>query len=168
MSALGFRLAPLRQALGRAMALPYLSFAFWLPVSFVLTILTLLLVGQPPIDTNPIISLIIESSSSFEMLLIVLAATVLAPVFEEALFRGYLYRVLRARSGPVAGAVITSIIFAAVHPSIITFLPLFGLSCLLCLLYEKTGSILPSVALHGLNNMVALMAVATALRDIAP
>jgi membrane protease YdiL (CAAX protease family) len=50
------------------------------------------------------------------------------------------------------------------HPSPHTFLPLLALSVGLCILYERTGSIWPSVVAHALNNAAAMLWLTTTLR----
>jgi len=78
------------------------------------------------------------------------AAAVSAPVVEEIFFRGFLYRSLRNRFSIVSACVISSIMFALPH----TQYPLdarvevaiFGIAA--CLLYERTGSLLPGIAMH--------------------
>jgi len=57
-------------------------------------------------------------------------------------------------------------IFATVHPSGYTVLPIFGLSVMLCLLYERTGSIVPSIILHSLHNLSGILVVTATLRDV--
>jgi membrane protease YdiL (CAAX protease family) len=75
----------------------------------------------------------------------------LAPITEEIFFRGLLYRTLRNRLPVLPGAVMSGLIFAAVHGLSypINTLPsrvVFGI--IACLLYERTSSLLPGIALH--------------------
>lgn len=90
-----------------------------------------------------------------QILLIVVAA----PISEEVCFRGMLYGGLRERLPRVAAAVIAGLIFGALHAvtglSAVPQLVAFGF--VLCLLYERTGSIVPGIILHMLNNSVALI-----------
>lgn len=86
-----------------------------------------------------------------------LLTCVVAPLCEETLFRGYLYGALR-RHGVVVAALVTGVLFGGVHvvSAPVGFLvPLGVLGVILCLLYERTGSLYPSIALHALNNSVA-------------
>jgi membrane protease YdiL (CAAX protease family) len=90
-----------------------------------------------------------------QVLLIVIAA----PISEEVCFRGFLFGGLRERMPMVAAALVSGLIFGALHAisgiSAVPPLVVFGL--ILALLYEKTGSILPGILLHMLNNGVALL-----------
>jgi membrane protease YdiL (CAAX protease family) len=76
---------------------------------------------------------------------------VLAPVTEEIFFRGLLYRALRNRLPVFTAAVIGGLIFGAVHGlsyPINTLPPRVVFGIIACLLYERTGSLLPGIALH--------------------
>ena len=74
-----------------------------------------------------------------------------APVVEELFFRGFLYRALRNRLTVTWSVLIVAILFAAGHASTypVDTLPIkavFG--AIACLLYERTGSLYPGIALH--------------------
>jgi membrane protease YdiL (CAAX protease family) len=93
----------------------------------------------------------------FQIVLIAIAA----PICEEACFRGMLFGGLREKLPLLAAALISAIVFGALHapegPTAVPPLVAFGF--ILALLYEKTGSIVPGIVLHALNNSVALMAL---------
>ena len=80
------------------------------------------------------------------------AACVAAPVAEEVFFRGFLYRCLRNRFSIVPACLVVAVMFGLVH----TQYPLAGklavasFSVITCLLYERTGSLLPGIAIHSL------------------
>src|SRR3954452_207207 len=80
-----------------------------------------------------------------------------APVVEEFFFRGFLFGSLRGHMPFVAAALLDGLIFGAVHaPSGVQAVPpLIVLGFALCLSYEATGSIVPGIVLHSLNNMIA-------------
>jgi membrane protease YdiL (CAAX protease family) len=89
-----------------------------------------------------------------QILLIVVAA----PVSEEICFRGMLFGGLREKLPRIAAALLCGLIFGALHAltGITAVPPLIVFGFLLALLYERTGSILPGMLLHMLNNIVAL------------
>jgi membrane protease YdiL (CAAX protease family) len=91
-----------------------------------------------------------------QILLIVLGAGIV----EELCFRGMLFGGLRERLPRIAAALVAGAIFGLLHaPGGITVVPpLIFFGFVLCLLYEKTGSIVPGILLHMLNNSVALLA----------
>ena len=83
---------------------------------------------------------------------------VLAPLAEEFFFRGFFFTALRSWKGIWPAAVTTGLIFGAIHAgsSNIAFLvPLAFFGFALCLLYAKTGSIYPCIAIHAANNSIA-------------
>lgn len=97
--------------------------------------------------------------SALNLALVVLLITVMAPVGEEIFFRGYFFGALRNWKGFWPAAIITGLVFGAIHvgSSPIAFtVPLAFFGFALCLLYQRTGSLYPCIALHALNNSVAL------------
>ena len=97
-----------------------------------------------------------EASRAFLVALGVLGIVV-APVTEELLFRGALFGSLRARIGSRAAALLSSLLFAAVHGSLTALVPLFVLALVLCWVYERSGSLVAPVAVHMLNNATSLL-----------
>jgi len=99
------------------------------------------------------------TGESVALLLLSAALTcALAPVCEELLFRGFIFPALRNWRGPRLAAVITGILFGAIHVGsapAIDLVPLAVLGVALCALYQSTGSIYPCFAVHSLNNSLA-------------
>jgi uncharacterized protein len=82
----------------------------------------------------------------------------IAPIAEEVFFRGFLFPVLRARAGVAWGVVITGALFSLVHAlgsPVEALIVLFVLGAGLCLLYLRTGSLLPCIGLHAFNNAIS-------------
>jgi membrane protease YdiL (CAAX protease family) len=90
-----------------------------------------------------------------QVLLIVIAA----PISEEVCFRGFLFGGLRERLPRLGAALISALIFGGLHTTtgVSAVPPLIFFGFVLALLYEKTGSIVPGILLHMLNNSVALL-----------
>ena len=79
----------------------------------------------------------------------------LAPVCEELLFRGYAFTALRSWRGVRVAALLTGLGWGALHLPVyppLACAPLALLGVGLCLLYWKTGSLLPCIVAHSLNN----------------
>jgi uncharacterized protein len=92
-------------------------------------------------------------------LLVLIGVAVTAPIVEEISFRGYLFPALTRWRGPWIGAALTALLFGAAHALVYPapLLPLmvaFGFGA--CLLFWFTGSLLPGVALHALNNALVI------------
>jgi uncharacterized protein len=89
--------------------------------------------------------------STVNVVLAVIAISASAPIVEEIFFRGLLYRSLRNRLAVIPAAFLAGCLFGLVH---ITSYPLITLpvkaafGVIACLLYERTGSLLPGIALH--------------------
>ncbi len=81
-----------------------------------------------------------------------LITIVLAPVAEEALFRGILYTWLKRAGFPRLALWGTALLFAAVHMNLVSFIPLTLLALLLTLLYERTENLLAPITGHALFN----------------
>lgn len=90
----------------------------------------------------------------------ILLIAILAPISEEVCFRGMLFGGLRERLPRVLAALAAGMVFGALHAltGLSAVPPLIAFGFILCLLYEKTGSIVPGILLHALNNSVALLA----------
>ncbi len=89
---------------------------------------------------------------------ILILVGVIVPVGEEVFFRGFVYGTLR-RWGVLPGALLSAVYFGAVHQQIVHFLPITVLGIVLALLYERTGSLVSSMAVHGINNVVAILSI---------
>jgi uncharacterized protein len=89
----------------------------------------------------------------------VLLIVVAAPISEEVCFRGMLFGGLRERLPRLGAALISGLIFGGLHAltGVSAVPPLIVFGFLLALLYEKTGSVVPGILLHMLNNCVALL-----------
>ena len=85
--------------------------------------------------------------------------TLAAPIAEEFFFRGFLFPAVWRAIGMWPAAIIGGMMFGAVHAGgtdakFLVPLAVFGL--LLCLIYRYSGSLLPCMALHAVNNATAL------------
>jgi membrane protease YdiL (CAAX protease family) len=81
-----------------------------------------------------------------------IAGVALAPVAEEILFRGFLYGVLKRYLGGVGAAVLSAMLFAAIHMNLASLPGLFVLALGLIFAYERSGSIFVPMGMHALFN----------------
>jgi membrane protease YdiL (CAAX protease family) len=99
------------------------------------------------------------SNESAGLLVLSAALTcVVAPIAEEILFRGFIFTALRSWRGTIPAAVITGLLFGAVHAGsapVLDLVPLAALGFGLCLLYAYGGSLYPCIVAHSLNNSIA-------------
>ncbi|MFN2615939.1 MAG: lysostaphin resistance A-like protein [Thermoleophilaceae bacterium] len=84
-----------------------------------------------------------------------------APVMEELFFRGFLYRALRSSLRPAFAAAIVGVVFGLIHwgpggaEGGLVVPPLAVLGFIFCIVFERTGSLYPVIAMHALNNALA-------------
>ena len=84
-----------------------------------------------------------------------------APLAEEFFFRGFFYRALRSKYSVFGAALIDGLLFGFIHwdfstaDGLLIIPPLAVLGIMFCLVYERTGSLYPVIALHALNNAIA-------------
>ncbi len=135
----------------------FVGIATWMaavPVVLMAFVLSSLMFGTHG-SQSPVISILFQVARSGNLpaiALFYLSLAVLAPLCEEPLFRGLLYQSLRSRIGVAGGAIISAFLFAALHLDPGGLLPLFALGLVLAIVFEKTGSLVPSIIAHGLWN----------------
>lgn len=118
---------------------------------------------QPP--TEPIQELLFEEQRPGVLRLTFLLACVIGPIAEEFFFRGVLYTAIRQRMSRGIAQWISGALFALVHMNLVGFLPIAFLGYVLANLYERTGSLASSLAVHIVHNTL-LMALALAFKAI--
>ena len=120
--------------------------------------------------THPIVQWVMQSGWTGKLLIAVIAC-VLAPLLEEIMFRGFLYRHLRestrgwrVASSIAASALLSSFVFAIIHPQGLIAVPALGtLAAAFCLLREWRGSLVAPIFAHATNNGVMTIILLTLL-----
>ena len=153
---LGVGMMPGRAASLAAWLLPGLGFAAL--VTFSAQIANLFLFGEP-VTSQGAVELLMGDGATSTFALLLVSAAIVAPLVEEVLFRGYLYRALRSTVGPLTAVLFSGLVFGAVHLDPERLLPLAALGSALALLYEWSGSLLVPIAVHGLWNFLQLASV---------
>jgi membrane protease YdiL (CAAX protease family) len=120
--------------------------------------LNLLILRRAP-DTQSAVELVANQGGLAVTLLIGAGAVLVAPVVEELLFRGFLFRNLRDSIGRGPAMFLSGAIFGAVHLQPTLILPLGGLGVALALLYEWSGSIWVPIAAHAAWNALMLVQI---------
>ncbi len=101
----------------------------------------------------------LSATSPVGAIVVGVAVIVVAPVTEELFFRGFFYRALRTRLRLWSAVLIDSAVFAVIHIQYIgnpeIFIVIAAFAAVACLVYERTGSIFPCIAVHAAFNTVA-------------
>jgi membrane protease YdiL (CAAX protease family) len=101
--------------------------------------------------------------------LLVAFAVVLAPVVEELIFRGCVYRFLKSQTTLLPAQIISGAVFAMMHANALSFVPLVFVGILLARVYEKTGNIMVAIWFHAFFNAFSLiMLYITGLSEVIP
>ncbi len=145
-----------------------------LPIYFAAMILSMVLLmvqsrltGRQPAVNNPVVDFI-EQGQVLLIVLVVALATIWAPIVEETLFRGGLYRHFRARLGVFGAGLLSAVLFAGLHaygPLLLP--PLIVLGFNFAMMRQWRGSLLASMTAHGLHNGTLMVLSLVALRALA-
>lgn len=128
-----------------------LSFAWGL---FLLLLKYFNLIGE--FAPQDIIGVLKSNENTIAIGLLVISAAIIAPIVEEIIFRGFLYRFLTSKLSILTAQVVSGIIFAMIHANLLTFMPLAFLGILLARSYEKSGNILVPICFHACFNTFTL------------
>jgi membrane protease YdiL (CAAX protease family) len=153
--------------------------AVGLLLTFVLTLMERALTGgggsgfEPTTGPAHPIVLDVVQGDFWARLQVLLLACVVAPLVEETMFRGVLYRHLReATCGLSRGlsfflsATVVSFLFAVIHPQGLIAIPaLMSLAYAFAIAREWRGTLLPAMVAHGVNNGLVMLLVLFALGD---
>ncbi|MDX6765747.1 MAG: CPBP family intramembrane glutamic endopeptidase [Candidatus Methylacidiphilales bacterium] len=107
-----------------------------------------------PMESQKPVQMFLQARSPMVIAGIILLACVLAPVAEELLFRGFLYPWLKGRIGRTPALALTSLAFGLAHLHWSSFLSLAFFGLVLNLVYDQTGKLAHSMALHATFNLV--------------
>ncbi len=152
---------------GYALMLPLLAVGFAITLALLMQAMQQAGGGNAPPDpfaphqmvSHPIVDVVLRGGFGVRLQLLLLAC-VAAPIVEEIMFRGVLYRQLRDATGGlgwlvscVISALWLSFIFAVIHPQGMIAVPaLMGIACGCTLVREWRDSLWASMVVHAINN----------------
>lgn len=131
-------------------------------LAFVVGLIFKALTGQEPISPRQInkVEELLSTGNIWITIIVVLLAVIWAPIVEESIFRGALYRHLRRRRSVVLAGLITALAFAAMHPYALLQMVVVGaLGLVFAMIREWRGSIIPCATAHFIQNAVAVSAI---------
>lgn len=137
--------------------------AGWMPLAVLVTVIYRYILDICGVDLLPqdtMLQLTGDYALPVRMFML-LIAVVLAPLFEELLFRGVFLPWTVRKFGAFWGIFIVSMLFAAIHQHVPSMVPLFMLAVGLSLAYIYSGSIWVPILMHSMFNatnvFIALM-----------
>ena len=96
----------------------------------------------------------------------ILSITIMAPMVEELLFRGAIQGHLQRKGiRPLYAILISSAIFGIVHMNPIQIPFAFAIGSIFGWLYYRTGSLVPGIIGHFINNTIATIQMATLTKE---
>ena len=88
--------------------------------------------------------------------LTVIAIVILAPIAEEVFFRGVVFNAWLREGGRRYAYIGSAALFAVIHLSPVSLVPIFALGLALAWVYERTGSLLAPMAMHATVNGISV------------
>jgi len=142
-----FKFKPIKESI-------YQGFKGWIMIiPFVLlTSLIMNLIIKNQAGSNPLLEIVLNNNNYFAFILLFVTTTLIAPFFEEIIFRGVLLPVLARDYGRTIAILISSFVFALAHLSLNEFPPLFVLGIGLAVTRLISGRLSSSVAMHSFWN----------------
>jgi membrane protease YdiL (CAAX protease family) len=146
----------------RAMLCGFLAAGIFLPVAWgyqMLSINLMDLAGMKPQSQLAVEELQDPNLTTTDKMVLGVIVVVLAPLVEEALFRGILYPAIKQLGYPRLALWSSSAFFAVMHFNMATFVPLMFLALVLVYLYETFQGLFAPVAAHAFFNAVNFFAL---------
>ncbi len=109
-----------------------------------------------PYEPQELVKEMLSAPELLKSPVVIACSAIILPVIEEILFRGFLLSGLREFMKPVFAVIASALVFGLMH-EFQAVIPVFTLGCLLGYLRERTGSLLPAVAVHVLHNSLMLV-----------
>lgn len=133
--------------------------AVWTIILIVVSVLLVILMSTIGIGTDNSKTESLQSQMTLLNFLIgFVSASIISPIYEEIFYRGFLYRFFSSRYGITVGMLLSSFIFMIVHIPTFNTLPVNFVSGLIfAWVYQKTGSVIPCIIMHGLFNGIAVI-----------
>ena len=155
---------PFREVIGSTkgwLRLAGIGVTGWLavvPAMVIFAVISSYIFSFLPPPSHPVIDDLIQVKSLPAVVTIFVMTALIAPILEELTFRGTFFPALMAYMKPFTAMCVGGLVFAMIHPQgIILWLSLGSLGAMASYLYYRTGSLIPSITLHIVNNFMILM-----------
>ncbi|WP_028505638.1 CPBP family intramembrane glutamic endopeptidase [Ruminococcus sp. FC2018] len=131
----------------------------WLPPCFVFNMVSSTIIAYITSVLNrvgvsvPTSDFSIHKPSVAAVLIQILYVVILAPIFEEIIYRGLIIKMLSPHS-KTAAVLVSALAFGLMHGNIPQAASAFATGLVYAIIAVKCGSIVPTVIIHGLNNLI--------------
>jgi len=109
-----------------------------------------------PLTHQAVLEMILEARW-LPTVAMVFSAAVLAPVFEEIIFRAFIQKGIEKSLGRTPAILVTSVVFAAVHVDPLIMIKLFPLALALSIAYDRSRNIVANILFHMAFNFTSLV-----------
>jgi membrane protease YdiL (CAAX protease family) len=120
----------------------------------------LMLTGLARTGAMEVVRKTLAAASGLELFAAVVVIGFVAAPAEEVFFRAYMQSMLRERWRPATAVVVTSICFGLLHVDPVYGAVAVALGLYLGFVTEMSGSALPAVACHAVNNALSTLLIA--------
>ncbi|RYG48103.1 CPBP family intramembrane metalloprotease, partial [bacterium] len=143
----------------RLVGIGVFGFLLELPVSLGLGLLGAKIFSFLPAPEHPATNALFDTPSLLNILGILFFGAIVAPFWEEIMFRGALFpAVSRLAKSPVVGGVVSCFLFAAIHPQgLALWFALASVAGFSCALVRYSRNLWPSIVLHFCHNATLLV-----------
>ena len=157
---------PLRPALNfSTLKSGVVTFLITLPIVTVANLAWLMILEKAglPVEQQDLLRLFSEATQPAIIVVMIVLATVVAPIAEELLFRATLFRYLRTRLPRWLALLVPGTLFAVLHVNWVTLdglaslVPLITLAVVFSIAFERTGKIATAIIAHGLFNLHTIL-----------
>ena len=93
----------------------------------------------------------------------------MAPIVEEIVFRGCVYRFLKSQTTLLPAQILSGCVFSFMHWNLMSFVPLVIVGVFLARVYEKSGNLMVAIWFHAFFNAFSLlMLFITGMSEVIP
>lgn len=120
-------------------------------------------------EPQALITLFQDGGDPIAISLLVALAILLAPIVEEIVFRGCVYRFLKSQTTLLPAQILSGCVFSFMHGNLMSFVPLVIVGVFLARVYEKSGNLMVAIWFHAFFNAFSLlMLFITGLSEAIP
>jgi len=134
----------------------FLGYAYYLVIMMIISLASAYMKLKVPGFEAQESHIPLIGDNSIGSILTIAIITLFAPIIEEVIFRGFIFKTMMAKWHKWLAFVMSALVFATIHMEFQSILPLFILGLILNWMFFRTKSIYPGIFFHIVNNGIAL------------